>query len=116
MERSLKRAGAEHKERQLAVRLHPEVALYLVEQEPNFLRQLEKQTGLELEMRDDPMMRLDEFRMMAEPAGRDVAAADAVGLRNPKSQIKFRTPYLPSFFPPLAANQSPARPDHQTPP
>src|SRR3989441_13360015 len=26
MERSLKRAGAEHKERQLAVRLHPEVA------------------------------------------------------------------------------------------
>src|SRR5205823_12316905 len=32
MERSLKRAGAEHKERQLAVRLHPDVALYLVEQ------------------------------------------------------------------------------------
>src|SRR5205823_5213152 len=72
MERSLKRAGAEHKERQLAVRLHPDVALYLVEQEPNFLRQLEKQTGLELEVRDDPMMRLDEFRMMAKPAGRDV--------------------------------------------
>src|SRR2546430_15148461 len=47
MERSPKRAGAEHKERQLAVRLHPEVALYLVEQEPNFLRQLEKQTGVE---------------------------------------------------------------------
>ncbi len=69
MERSLKRAGAEHKERQLAVRLHPDVALYLVEQEPNFLRQLEKQTGLELEVRDDPMMRLDEFRMMAKPAG-----------------------------------------------
>ncbi|PYP35766.1 MAG: hypothetical protein DMD46_11885 [Gemmatimonadetes bacterium] len=78
MERSLKRAGAEHKERQLAVRLHPEVALYLVEQEPNFLRQLEKQTGLELEVRDDPMMRLDEFRMMAKPAGRDVTEQYAV--------------------------------------
>jgi ribonuclease G len=78
MERSLKRAGAEHKERQLAVRLHPEVALYLVEQEPNFLRQLEKQTGLELEVRDDPMMRLDEFRMMAKPAGRDVTDQYAV--------------------------------------
>ena len=78
MERSLKRAGAEHKERQLAVRLHPEVALYLVEQEPNFLRQLEKQTGLELEVRDDPMMRLDEFRMMAQPAGRDVTEQYAV--------------------------------------
>ena len=78
MERSLKRAGAEHKERQLAVRLHPEVALYLVEQEPNFLRQLEQQTGLELEVRDDPMMRLDEFRMMAKPAGRDVTEQYAV--------------------------------------
>src|SRR5437870_1375188 len=78
MERSLKRAGAEHKERQLAVRLHPDVALYLLEQEPNFLRQLEKQTGLELEVRDDPMMRLDEFRMMAKPAGRDVTEQYAV--------------------------------------
>jgi ribonuclease G len=78
MERSLLRVGAEHKERQLAVRLHPEVALYLVEQEPNFLRQLEKQTGLELEVRDDPMMRLDEFRMMAQPAGRDVTEHYAV--------------------------------------
>ncbi len=78
MERSLKRAGADHKERQLAVRLHPDVALYLVEQEPNFLRQLEKQTGLELEVRDDPMMRLDEFRMMAKPAGRDVTELYAV--------------------------------------
>ncbi len=78
MERSLKRAGADHKERQLAVRLHPEVALYLVEQEPNFLHQLEQQTGLELEVRDDPMMRLDEFRMMAQPAGRDVTEQYAV--------------------------------------
>ena len=78
MERSLKRAGADHKERQLAVRLHPEVAIYLVEQEPNFLRQLEKQTGLSLEVRDDPMMRLDEFRMMAKPAGRDVTEQYAV--------------------------------------
>ena len=78
MERSLRRAGADHKERQLAVRLHPEVALYLVEQEPNFLRLLEKQTGLQLEVRDDPMMRLDEFRMMAKPAGRDVTDLYAV--------------------------------------
>ncbi len=78
MERSLRRVGAEHKERQLAVRLHPEVALYLVEQEPNFLRQLAKQLGLEVEVRDDPMMRLDEFRMMAQPAGRDVTEHYAV--------------------------------------
>ena len=78
MERSLRRAGADHKERQLAMRLHPEVALDLLEQEPNFLRLLEKQTGLQLEVRDDPMMRLDEFRMMAKPAGRDVTDLYAV--------------------------------------
>ena len=78
MERSLKRAGADRRERQLAVRLHPDVALYLVEQEPNFLRQLQKQTGIAVEVRDDPMMRLDEFRMMAQPAGRDVTEQYAV--------------------------------------
>src|SRR2546429_6537940 len=91
MERSLKRAGAEHKERQLAVRLHPDVALYLVEQEPNFLRQLEKQTGLELEVRDDPMMRLDEFRRMAKPAGGEGREEDAGG-RNPTPLHPHHTP------------------------
>ena len=76
MERSLRRAQS--KERQLAVRLHPEVALYLVEQEPQFLRQLQKQVGIALDIRDDPMMRLDEFRMTAQPAGRDVTELYAV--------------------------------------
>lgn len=76
MERSLRRAGG--KERQLAVRLHPEVAVYLVEQEPEFLRHLKKQTGLELVILDDPMMRLDEFRMTSQPAGRDVTELYAV--------------------------------------
>jgi ribonuclease G len=56
----------------MTVRLHPEVALYLMEQEPNFLKNLEKLTGIDLEVRDDPMMRLDEFKLMSQPAGRDV--------------------------------------------
>jgi len=30
------------------------------------------------QVRDDPMMRLDEFRMMAKPAGRDVTELYAV--------------------------------------
>ena len=37
LERSLKRAGRERRERQLAVRLHPEVALYLLEEEPKLI-------------------------------------------------------------------------------
>ena len=78
LERALKRAGHEHRERQLTVRLHPEVALYLLEEEPKLLQSLTKLTGLDLELRDDPMMRLDEFRLMSRPAGRDVTELYAV--------------------------------------
>ena len=78
LERALKRAGREHRERQLTVRLHPEVALYLLEEEPKLLQTLSKLTGLDLELRDDPMMRLDEFRLMSRPAGRDVTELYAV--------------------------------------
>ncbi len=78
LERALKRAGHEHRERQLTVRLHPEVALDLLEEEPKLLQTLSKLTGLDLELRDDPMMRLDEFRLMSRPAGRDVTELYAV--------------------------------------
>ena len=78
LERSLKRAGHEHRERQLTVRLHPEVALYLLEEEPKLLQTLQKLTGVDLELRDDPMIRLDEFRLMSRPAGRDVTELYAV--------------------------------------
>ena len=60
------------------VRLHPEVALYLLEEEPKFLQTLQKLTGLDLELRDDPMIRLDDFRLMSKPAGRDVTQQYAV--------------------------------------
>jgi ribonuclease G len=78
LERALKRAGHERRERQLSVRLHPEVALYLLEDEPRLLQTLTKITGVDIELRDDPMMRLDEFRLMSRPAGRDVTDIYAV--------------------------------------
>jgi ribonuclease G len=78
LERALKRAGHERRERQLSVRLHPEVALYLLEDEPRLLQSLTKITGVDIELRDDPMMRLDEFRLMSRPAGRDVTEIYAV--------------------------------------
>jgi ribonuclease G len=78
LERSLKRVGLDRKERQLAVRLHPEVALYLLEEEPKLLKSIARETGVDLELRDDPMMRLDEFRLMSRPAGRDVTEIYAV--------------------------------------
>ncbi len=78
LERALKRAAHEHRERQLTVRLHPEVALYLLEDEPKLLQTISKLTAIDLELRDDPMMRLDEFRLMSRPAGRDVTELYAV--------------------------------------
>jgi ribonuclease G len=78
LERALRRAGHERRERQLSVRLHPEVALYLLEEEPRLLQTLTKTTGVDIELRDDPMMRLDEFRLMSRPAGRDVTDLYAV--------------------------------------
>ena len=72
LERSLRRVGHDKREKALTIRLHPEVALYLLEEEPRLLSSLAKSIGVELETRDDPMMHLDEFRLMSRPSGRDV--------------------------------------------
>jgi ribonuclease G len=72
LERALVRVGHEKKERKLAIRLHPDVAIYLVEEEPRLVPGLGRTGGVELEIRDDPMLRLDEFRLTSRPAGRDV--------------------------------------------
>lgn len=78
LERSLRRVAHERREKAVAVRIHPEVALYLLEEEPKLLGQLARLTAMEIEIRDDPMMHLDEFRLMSRPAGRDVTELYAV--------------------------------------
>jgi ribonuclease G len=78
LERALRRVAVEKKERKLAIRLHPEVAIYLLEEEPKLVQALGRQGQIDLELRDDPMLRLDEFRLMSRPAGRDVTELYAV--------------------------------------
>ncbi len=72
IERSLRRAAAARDEQQIVVRVHPEVALQVIEEEPDFLKRLQKRMRLDLELRDDPLMRQDEFRLLAGPAETDV--------------------------------------------
>lgn len=72
IERTLKRAAASKEERRIVVRVHPEIALRVIEEEPGLLKRLRSGTRLELEMRDDPLMRLDEFRLLSGPAETDV--------------------------------------------
>lgn len=72
IERSLQRAAGGGDERRLVVRLHPEVALQILEAEPDFVRRVEKANRLQLKLRDDPILREDEFLLLAGPSEADV--------------------------------------------
>ena len=72
LDRSLRRVANDAAERQVMVRLHPEVALYLLEDEPEFMKQVKAEAKVQIEIRDDPTIALDEFRLVSQPAGRDV--------------------------------------------
>ncbi len=72
IERTLKRAAASKEEQSIVVCVHPEVALRVMEEEPELLKRLKNRTRLELRLRDDPLMRLDEFRLLSGPAETDV--------------------------------------------
>ncbi|MFN8572531.1 MAG: Rne/Rng family ribonuclease [Gemmatimonadaceae bacterium] len=78
VERSVKRMAVEGKRDHLVVKLHPEVALYVLENEQDLIRKLEKSVGFSLELRDDPLLRPDEFKLVVKSAGRDVTQQYAV--------------------------------------
>jgi ribonuclease G len=63
IERMLRRVGQRARERQLLLRVHPDVAVHLVEQNADRLGRLEKQYRFRVEIRDDPSLRRDEIRL-----------------------------------------------------
>ncbi len=65
VERSVRRAVFSGGERNLLVRLHPEVALYAMEEERDFLRRVQKETSAKVALRDDPLIQLDAFRLVS---------------------------------------------------
>jgi ribonuclease G len=74
VERSLKRAAASGKEKAIQIRVHPDVALHVLEEEPDFVRRLKGRMRIDLDMRDDPLLREDEFRLLSGPAEEDVTS------------------------------------------
>ncbi len=78
IERALRRAASAGEERDLTVVVHPTVALHLLEQEPEFLRERSEETGNQVDVRDDPLMGLDDYRLLAAPADSDVTSRYAV--------------------------------------
>jgi ribonuclease G len=79
IERAVRRLVVEGRERSLVVRVHPDVALYIIDDEPGLLRRIEKDSKLQLNLRDDPLMRQDEFRLLAGSGHQDVTQKYALG-------------------------------------
>lgn len=79
VERAARRISVQQAEHEITVRVHPEVALYILEREPDFIRRMEKSLRLDVDVRDDPLMRQDEFRLLAGPAESDVTGKYALG-------------------------------------
>ncbi|MFP3948171.1 MAG: Rne/Rng family ribonuclease [Gemmatimonadota bacterium] len=72
VERSLRRAGIADGEKTIEIRVHPEVALEMLESETDFLGRISSTSGLDLDLTDDPLLREDEFRLLSGPAKTDV--------------------------------------------
>ncbi|HEV2148176.1 MAG TPA: Rne/Rng family ribonuclease [Longimicrobiaceae bacterium] len=79
IERAVRRAATEGKERSLVARVHPEVALYVVEQERDFTKRLERETKVKLTLRDDPLLNQDGFRIASGSSGQDLTQKYALG-------------------------------------
>jgi Ribonuclease G/E len=64
--------AADAKEKHLTVRVHPVVALYVLEEEPGLMKGLEKSLGVKIALRDDPLVAQDEFRLLATVGHQDL--------------------------------------------
>jgi ribonuclease G len=72
VERSVRRMVVEGRKDNLLVKLHPEVAMYVLEEEKELMQKLQKAAAFSLELRDDPLLKPDEFKLVVKAQGRDV--------------------------------------------
>jgi ribonuclease G len=78
MERSVRRLVIEGRKENLVVKLHPEVAMYVLEQERDLAKKLVRGARFTVELRDDPLLRPDEFKLVMKSQGRDITDEYAV--------------------------------------
>ncbi len=72
IERSIRKMATEGRKDNLIVRLHPDVAMFVLEQEADFVKKLEKGIGFSIELRDDPLLKPDDFKVLIKSAGREL--------------------------------------------
>jgi ribonuclease G len=70
IERQVRRVGLSGNEKKVQVRTHPAVALHLIEEERVTFDRLRKEYGVEVEIRDDPLLHRDEFNLVSLPSQR----------------------------------------------
>jgi Ribonuclease G/E len=63
IERMLRRVGQRSRDKQLLLRVHPDLAVQLVEDPADRLGRLEREYKFRIEIRDDPSFRRDEIRL-----------------------------------------------------
>jgi ribonuclease G len=73
VERSVRKIATEGRKDNLIVRVHPDVAMYVLEEEKDFVGKLQKGLGFSFELRDDPLLKPDDFKVVVKSAGREVA-------------------------------------------
>ena len=78
VERAIRRAASAGENRKLTVRIHPDVALHLLEKEPEFIKIMKRECRIELDFRDDPLINASEYRLLAAPSDQDVTSRYAV--------------------------------------
>ncbi len=78
VERAIRRAASAGENRKLTVRIHPDVALHLLEKEPEFIKIMKRECRIELDFRDDPLINASEYRLLAAPSDQDVTNRYAV--------------------------------------
>jgi ribonuclease G len=74
LERSLRRVGAHSKERDVQLQIHPDLAVYMLDQRAHRLEWLERQYGFTVDIREDPRLRHDEVRIYFPRLKKDVTS------------------------------------------
>jgi ribonuclease G len=79
IERAVRRAATDGKERSLVARVHPEVALYALENERDFAKRLDRETKVRVTLRDDPLLQQDEYKIVSGSSSQDLTQKYALG-------------------------------------
>ena len=72
VERSLRRVGTRSKEKEVQLRVHPDLAVFLFDARGARLERLERQYGLTVDLREDPRLRRDEVRIYLPRTNKDI--------------------------------------------